>query len=83
MRGHHAFLLRVHLGHIHHLSGAIEALDAEVEKVIAPWRCRRASGRPRRCEWGPPHPGELMDPICAMCRGSGRISCHSPGLASS
>jgi hypothetical protein len=43
VRGHHAFLLRVHLGHIHHLSGAIEALDAEVEKVIA----RSVVGEPR------------------------------------
>ena len=34
---HHAFLLRVHLGHIDHLSAAIEALDAEVEKVMAPF----------------------------------------------
>jgi transposase len=34
---HHAFLLGVHLGHIDHLSEAIDALDAEVEKVIAPF----------------------------------------------
>jgi len=34
---HHAFLLRVHLDHIDHLSSAIERLDAEVEEVIAPF----------------------------------------------
>lgn len=34
---HHAFLLRVHLDHIDHLSSAVERLDAEVETVIAPF----------------------------------------------
>ncbi len=34
---HHAFLLRTHLAHIDHLSGSIDGLDAEVERVIAPF----------------------------------------------
>lgn len=34
---HHALLLQVHLDHIDHLSSAVERLDAEVEKVIAPF----------------------------------------------
>ncbi|MGH9004966.1 MAG: IS110 family transposase, partial [Acidimicrobiia bacterium] len=34
---HHALLLRVHLDHIDHLSSAVELLDAEVDKMIAPF----------------------------------------------
>ena len=34
---HHALLLHVHLDHIDHLSSAVDRLDAEVEKVIAPF----------------------------------------------
>jgi transposase len=34
---HHALLLRLALGHLEHLEGAIAALDTEVDQVIAPF----------------------------------------------
>jgi len=34
---HHALLLRLALGHLEHLEGAIAALDTEVDRVIAPF----------------------------------------------
>ena len=35
--GHHALLVRLALGHLEHLEGAIAALDRRVEEVIAPF----------------------------------------------
>lgn len=34
---HHALMLRMHLGHVDHLSAAIETLDDQVEAAIAPF----------------------------------------------
>lgn len=34
---HHRFLLRMHLDHVEHLSAAIEQLDAEVARLMAPF----------------------------------------------
>ena len=34
---HHALMIRMHLAHIDHLGAAIDALDAEVDRVIAPF----------------------------------------------
>jgi transposase len=36
-RAHHALMVRMHLDHVDHLSGAIERLDAEVDRVIGPF----------------------------------------------
>jgi transposase len=37
VRDHHALLLRLALGHLEHLEGAIAALDRRVDEVIAPF----------------------------------------------
>jgi transposase len=34
---HHAVMIRMHLAHIDHLGASIDALDAEVDRVIAPF----------------------------------------------
>ena len=34
---HHALMIRMHLAHIDHLSASIDALDTEVDRVIAPF----------------------------------------------
>lgn len=34
---HHALMIRMHLAHIDHLGASIDALDAEVDRVIAPF----------------------------------------------
>jgi transposase len=34
---HHAVMIRMHLNHIDHLGASIDALDAEVDRVIAPF----------------------------------------------
>ena len=36
-REHHATMLRVTLDHVDHLEDAIAALDAEVDRVMAPF----------------------------------------------
>lgn len=53
---HHEMLCRLHLDHLDHLDGMIVKLDAQIEKMMRPFRARdllitiRASGRcpPRR-----------------------------------
>lgn len=40
-RDHHALLVGLSLGHLEHLEGAIERLDAEVDRVIAPFATAR------------------------------------------